>query len=216
MTIAKCFKRAVVPAVVIVCSAGPVVAADAGPYVTADLGWAFTPQSVGWRLSPTNELTGSGYHDPDVAWTLAAGYRFNRYFGVEAGYVDLGRFTGSISDRSGLTNGLAELSSSHKGETLAAVGTLPFGQWEAYLKAGALRADSQVRVTGSEGTSAIEDGASTHTVHGFFGVGLGYNFDAHWRAQFGLTDYVDVGGSRRVGINGPNIRVLGVGISYRF
>jgi hypothetical protein len=69
----------------------------------ADLGWAFTPQSVAWRLSPTDVLTGSGYHDHDVAWTVAAGFRFNRYVGVEAGCVDLGQNSGALLAATTLT-----------------------------------------------------------------------------------------------------------------
>jgi OmpA-like transmembrane domain len=212
------FKRTVALAGLISCTTGAVAAAESGPYVAVDLGWAFSPQDVAWRISPVTELTGSGLHDHDVAWALSAGYRFNRYLGLEAGFLDLGQLKGLVSDHSGATNAQAELSSSHKGETLALVGILPFGNWEAYMKAGVLFADTQIRANGAADAVTIEGTVSSRTTHSLVGAGLGYKLDAHWRAQIGLTGYYDVGSAsgNGISINGPTVRLLTAGISYRF
>jgi hypothetical protein len=37
--------------------------------------------------------------DSDTSWKLLGGYRFNRYIGVEASYVDWGEVTASVNIR---------------------------------------------------------------------------------------------------------------------
>jgi hypothetical protein len=138
--------------------------------------------------------------DQDVAWSFSAGYRFNRFFGVEAGYVDLGHFSASLTGRSNAPDAHADMIFSARGGTVAAVGTFPFGNWEAYLRGGVLFANTHITVSGSNDTVSIDDRVSAETAHALAGAGLGYNVDAHWRAQIGITGYFHVGSN--VGGNG--------------
>lgn len=200
--------------VLLVCAAGATQAADSGPYLGADLGGAYAPGDTTWRISPSTVLTGSSLSEKDVVWSLTAGYRFSQYLAVETGYVDLGRLTASVTDRSNATGAQASLRFSAKGETVAVVGTLPFGNWEPYLKAGVLFANTDLTVSGANGAIPIDDRVSSDTRHGFVGVGIGYNFGTHWRLQLGLTNYLHVGSRDR--INGPDVHALQVGVTYRF
>lgn len=208
------FSRSAGLGILILCATGAADAAESGPYLGADLGWAFTWGNVGWRTSPSTALEGPGLSDQDVAWSFSAGYRFNRFFGVEAGYVDLGHFSASLTGRSNAPDAHADMIFSARGGTVAAVGTFPFGNWEAYLRSGVLFANTHITVSGSNNTVSIDERVSTETAHALAGAGLGYNVDAHWRAQLGITGYFHVGSNGR--INGPNIRALTVGVTYRF
>ena len=201
------------------CAVSAVAAAESGPYLGADLGWAYSrDENVAWRVSPATVLTGTGLNEHDIIWSLLAGYRFNRYFGVEAGYVDLGRFLTSLSGQSGTGTARGNSAFSVKGETVAVVGTLPFGKWDFSLKGGVLFADTRLTISGTNGTTRIDDRVSTTTGHIFAGASLGYALDSHWRMQIGFADYFRVGsgGNDHGRINGPNIRALTGGVTYRF
>ena len=204
--------------ILILCATGAAGAAESGPYLGADLGWGFTRGNVAWRNSPSTALGGPGLSDQDAAWSFSAGYRFNRFFGVEAGYVDLGHFSASLTGRSNAPDAHADMIFSARGGTVAAVGTMPFGNWEAYLRGGVLFANTHITVSGSNDTVSIDDRVSAETAHALAGVGLGYNVDAHWHAQIGVTGYFHVGStvSSNGRINGPNIRALTAGVTYRF
>lgn len=204
--------------ILILCATGAAGAAESGPYLGADLGWGFTSGNVAWRTAPSIALAGPGLSDQGVVGSFSAGYRFNRFFGLEAGYVDLGHFSASLTGRSTSPDAHADMIFSARGGTVAAVGTFPFGKWEAYLRGGVLFANTHITVSGSNDTVSIDDRVSTDTAHALAGVGLGYNVDACWRAQIGITGYFHVGST--VGsndrINGPGIRVLTAGVTYRF
>ena len=212
------FSRSAGLGILILCATGAAEAAESGPYLGADLGWGFTSGNVAWRTSPSIALEGPGLSEQDVAWSFSAGYRFNRFFGVEAGYADLGHFSASLTGRSNSPDARADMIFSARGGTFAAVGTFPFGNWEAYFRGGVLFANTHITVSGSNDTVSIDDRVSTDTAHALAGAGLGYNIDAHWRAQIDITGYFHVGSN--VGsndrINGPTIRALTAGVTYRF
>jgi hypothetical protein len=212
------FSRSAGLGILILCATGAAEAADSGPYLGADLGWAFTRGSVDWRTPPAIALEGPALSEQDLAWSFSAGYRFSRFFGVEAGYVDLGHFSSSLTGHSNSPDAHADMITSARGGTVAAVGTFPFGNWEAYLKGGVLFANTHITVSGSNDTVSIDDRVSTETAHALAAVGLGYNVDAHWRAQIGITEYFRVGSNVGANdrINGPNIRALTAGVTYRF
>lgn len=212
------FSRSTGLGILILCATGAAQAAESGPYLGANLGWAFTSGSVDWRTAPGIALEGPALSEQDLVGSFFAGYRFNRFFGVEAGYADLGHFSSSLTGRSNSPDAHADMTTSARGGTVAAVGTIPFGNWEAYLKGGVLFANTHITVSGSNDTVSIDDRISSETAHALFGAGLGYNVDAHWRAQIGITTYFHVGS--HVGdndrINGPTIRALTAGVTYSF
>jgi hypothetical protein len=191
---------------------GSVRAADSGPYVGFDLGWAQYPQnyytvvSSEAVVSSATVLTNSTLDRDRLGWSVSAGYRFNRYLSAEASFVDLGSIAGPLTDSSGVAPDNAQLQFSVKGETLAAVGMLPLGRWDLFLKGGIFFADTQLQIAGSD--------TSSQTQHGIFGFGLDRHFAENWSTRVGFTDYLSVGNTSQ--IRGPNIRVLTAGLTYAF
>ncbi len=112
------FSRSAGLGILILCATGAAEAAESGPYLGTDLGWAFTSGNVAWRTSPSTALEGPGLSDQDVAWSLSTGYRFNRFFGVEAGYVDLGHFSASLTGHSNAPDAHADMIISARGGTV--------------------------------------------------------------------------------------------------
>lgn len=123
-------------------------AADPGFYAGAGVGQAYVDES--------------GYDDEDTAFSAFGGYQFNRYFGLEAGYVDLGTLESDGIGRALEANSIY----------LAAVGSVPLSEnLSAYGKAGLQRWDLDRAVPGLVGSN--NDSGSDPT----YGVGLQYRFN---------------------------------------
>jgi OmpA-like transmembrane domain len=202
-------------AAIAVCALGAVSsvrAADSGPFVALDLGWARYPQnyytvvSSETEVSSTTALTNSTLNRDRLGWSISTGYQFNRYLNVEAAFVDLGSIAGPLTDSSGVTIANAQLQFSVKGETLAAVGMLPLGRWNLFVKSGVFFADTQLQVPRSD--------TSYQTQHALFGLGIDRHFAENWSTRVGFTDYLSVGQTSQ--IRGPNIKVLTAGLTYAF
>jgi OOP family OmpA-OmpF porin len=120
------------------------------PAVAADIGW-YGLGSLGmtsWKLDKDFEDTTSGsdgkWDKSDIGWKLGAGAMFNRNFGVEAGYVDLGKakFTGS-----GAFSGLS-LSAKASGIFIAGIGAFPVNnQLSIFGKLGLINANVKDEIT---------------------------------------------------------------------
>jgi hypothetical protein len=199
-------------AVWVVGAVSSVRAADSGPFAALDLGWARYPQnyytvvSSETVVSSATALTNSTLDRDRLGWSLSGGYRFNRYVSVEASFVDLGSIAGPLTNSSGVTLTDPQLQFSVKGETLAAVGMLPLGRWDLFLKGGVFFADTQLQAAGSD--------ASSHTQTALFGLGLDRHVAENWSVRIGFTDYLSVGQTSQ--IRGPNIKVLTAGLTYAF
>jgi OmpA-like transmembrane domain len=202
----------------LLCAAGSAVAADSGFYIGLDEGWVKYP-NVAIREVRTTTLTGTGLNDTNFTWDFTAGYRFDHYLSLEAGYADLGERSGLVRGSSGDTGALGNVSFSAKGETLVVIGTLPFGRWDASLNAGILRADSHLGFSGIISSESYESHITVVNTHPLYGASLGYNIDSHWRAHFGFTTYREVGSTDGIPgfrVVGPNVSTLTVGIFYQF
>jgi hypothetical protein len=157
-------------------------------------------------VSSATVLTNSTLDRDRLGWSSSAGYQFNRYLSMEAGFVDLGSIAGPLTDSSGVTLPNAQLQFSAKGASLAAVGMLPLGRWDLFLKGGVFFADTQLQVSGHD--------TSSQTQHALFGFGFDRHFAENWSTRLGFTDYRSVGSTSQ--IRGPNIRVLTAGLGYAF
>lgn len=202
-------------AAIAVCVLGaksPARAADSGPFAAFDLGWARYPQNY-YTVVPSETvassatvLTNSTLDRDRLGWSVSAGYRFNRYLSAEAGFVDLGSIGGPLTDSSGVTLSNAQLRFSVKGETLAAIGMLPLGRWDLFLKGGIFLADTELQTPASD--------SSYHTQHALFGFGIDRHFAENWSTRVAFTDYLLVGSTSQ--IHGPTIKVLTAGLTYAF
>jgi OOP family OmpA-OmpF porin len=142
----------------------PALAADEGFYVGASVG--VTSLDVdGGDLG----LTNASFDDNDTGYKVFLGYDFNKNWGVELGYADLGQydFTGNF----GAVNvrGDIDVTAAY----LTAVGTYPINnEFAVFGKLGAYYGDADA--TASAGTiSASDSGSDTNVL---FGLGVKYNF----------------------------------------
>jgi OOP family OmpA-OmpF porin len=131
--------------------------------------------------------------DKDSAWKLFGGYSFNRYFGLEATYINWGEATGTVG-------GPQHISAEQTSMGIAAVGSLPLGpQFSVFGKAGFLVTEQEVR---SSTSSTTTEGEETEF---HFGLGARFRFTPGWaaRAEWERTDKLKV-------------EMLSIGVEYRF
>lgn len=101
------------------------------------------------------------YDDEDTAFSVFGGYQFNRWFGLEGGYADLGKLESNGPGRD------LEASAVY----LTAVGSVPFTEkFSGYAKAGFQRWDLDTALPGVTGTT------DDHGTDPTYGVGLQYRF----------------------------------------
>ena len=149
----------------------------------------------------TGLITGGSVDGTDSAFKIFGGYMFNRHFGLEAAYVDLGEATYS-GNFVGLpvTGGRVELS----GVNISALGALPIGErFSLFGKIGLFMWDAEASdTTGGVPFSAQQDGTDLS-----FGIGLGYQFTRNLgvRAEWEMFTTEDAESS-----------LISVGLLWRF
>lgn len=150
----------------------------------------------------TTNLIDSGTVDgKDTAWKIFGGYMFNRHFGLEAAYVDLGEvsYSGSFGGAA-VTGGKVEIT----GFNVAAIGSYPVNeQFSVFGKLGFFLWDAEASdTTGGVPFSAKDDGTDLS-----WGVGVNYNFTRNLgvRAEWEMFESSDADGS-----------LLSLGIVWRF
>ncbi|MFY0991751.1 outer membrane beta-barrel protein [Halomonas sp. C05BenzN] len=179
---------------------------DEGPYLGAGIGHAkldFDIEGFYRDLGFPNVSS----DDTDVSYKLFAGYQFNPYFAVEAGYVDFGSFTASSTATD--FSGNAKLSVD--GFTAALVGKLPIQSgFSVYGKLGMVAWDADLKESASfMGMSASasygEDGTDP-----FYGIGAEYVVDQiMMRAELERYDISESG-------EDFTIDMISASIGYRF
>lgn len=131
------------------------------------------------------------------------GYKFNKYFGVEGGYVDVAKISIDASGPGGSGTAEAKL----RGAQLALVAWLPMTpELSLFLKGGG----AAVRSTYKSSTGSDE---KSNDVQTFFGVGFQYDFS---KDLFGRAEYERYSkfGNSSTGDVTANIYSLGLG--YKF
>jgi OOP family OmpA-OmpF porin len=155
------------------CAAAPSLAAEPPWFVAGALGVPQFGDCPG----------GASCDGSDLAYKVYGGYRFNRYFALEAGYTDLGKNTATAGDS------ITEVKP--RGITTHVVGSWPFAErWSALGRLGLIYGDT--KVTGTAGTRN-EKGTEFA-----WGVGLQFDFThevavrLEWeRFRFGSESDVD-------------------------
>jgi OmpA-OmpF porin, OOP family len=198
-------------------AASPVFAQSApdekGFYTGAVAGVAAYPASPIVSLGPYT-LHSIDTREDDMSWGFTGGYRFGRYFALEAGYVDLGEGTARLIESSGAPV-QADLHFSARGATLAAVVLFPMRKWEPFVKAGMLFQDAELRIDGTEAGAPFSLSASASSgTKALFETGVSYRFNEKWKATLGFAFFVDVGDERRTGE--ADIKSHYLGITYQF
>lgn len=123
-----------------------------------------------------NGLTVTGFNRDERGRALGifGGYQFNRYMGVEAGYVDLGQFGfGASTAPAGSLNGDIRLQGLH----LDLVGTLPLSERFSLIgRVGVQNTRARDRFTGSGAVAVSNPNPSARDNQVKVGGGLQYEF----------------------------------------
>ncbi len=164
----------------------------------------FANQGISSATSISNQATGLG---------LNLGYRYNRFFAVEGGYIDFGKY-----DYNSTTTAPAAdtLQGNYKANawSLSAVGILPLdNQWSLFGKAGITDTKATLSASSASGATSVNGGSDSGT--GFVaGAGATYDFAKNWFGKAELDRYAHVGNSSSTGEMNMNVFSLGVGMRF--
>src|SRR5262245_57477575 len=125
-------------------AAGSAAANGNGFYAALDGGVADYPTDASIRFNDY-VFTRTKADASDFAWSLAVGYRFDETFALEAGFVDLGGAHVLVADPSQFTDGRGTVEFAAKGYTLALLAHHSYGNWDPYIKLGAIRSELNVQ-----------------------------------------------------------------------
>lgn len=146
----------------------------------------------------------------DTAFKAFGGYQFNKYFGLEAGYFDLGHFNFKAD---GTSAGLLDARFQVQGLNFDAVGSLPMGdKWTGSARIGAQAARTNANFISSGSATPIDSSASKREVNVKMGVGLQYAVNRSFfvRTEFEHFRVNDAMGSH-AGVN-----MLSIGLVFPF
>lgn len=209
-------KKFVLMGVVGVFLSSGAMAADQGPFVEAAVGSVkFVDGSDGWNMNDTSTSLG-----------VIGGYMFNQNVGVEAGYIDLGKASGSISGTvSGYVygkllnaTGTVNVEGKTTGFKFGFRGVLPVNDTiKLSASAGVLswKIDGTMYLSaaGTWGGSPIAASTSaSDSISGrdaYYGIGAGYSLNKNVVFGLGYTTYK----LKDAGVGADN---FDVSLNYRF
>jgi OOP family OmpA-OmpF porin len=193
---------------------GIVRAQDSGWYIGGNGGLSIA-KIDDRRISA--DLLSSGYtatsisnDQHDAGFKLYGGYRFCRYFALEGGYFNLGKF-GFTADTvpAGTLTGSIRL----QGAYVDAVPMLPItDRFFAFGRFGANYAHAQDRFSGTGAVNVLDPSASKNATNYKYGFGLEYDFTAQFGTRLEAERYrID----DAVGNQGE-VDLVSIGVLYRF
>ena len=165
----------------------------------------------------SSRLLGSGFasaaitdDDRDTGYKLFAGYQMNRYFAVEGGYFDLGKFGFHANT---VPAGTLDGSTTLKGVNLDLVARLPLSErWSAFGRVGATHAQARDHFSGSGAVVVTDPDPRKRATNLKFGAGLQYDFSE----AFGMRAEVErMRVDDAVGNKG-DVDMVSIGLVYRF
>jgi len=181
--------------------------------------------SVGQSTMDMDDWEGFSVNDDDTSYSIGLGFDFNKYLAIEAGYIDLGEVSATISG--GFTG-------TYQGLPISATGTLTasaesdgfyFGPQlnipatdalDFYVKAGYLAWDMDSTATASgtmtyAGTVYAVNETATVSDDGYdpyLGLGLSFDVSNTWSVKADWVRYIDVDES--------DIDVFAAGVIWKF
>jgi len=119
-------------------------------------------------------VTGFSRDERDTAFKLFGGYQFNRNFGVELGYFDLGKFGfATTTTPAGTLNGDIRL----RGLNLDLIGTMPLTEsLSAFVRLGAQHARTRDYFSSTGAVAVLNPNPTAREVNYKVGAGLQYAF----------------------------------------
>lgn len=160
----------------------------AAPFAMADDSGLYVGGNIGQSRATideeriTNALTGAGFtttgfedDNRDLGYKLFGGYQFNKYFALEAGYFDLGKFDFTST---GVPAGTLSGNIKIKGVNLDAVGILPITEkFSAFGRVGANYAKVEDSFVGGGSLTALNPNPTKRDTNYKLGLGLQYAFN---------------------------------------
>jgi glucose/arabinose dehydrogenase len=157
--------------------------------------------------------------DSDIAYQLAFGYRFNRYFAAELALAQFGELSnnvrGETNQGTGFLPATLKASFAAGGPIFSAVGILPINdKFELYARAGVLFASSErelvARIQGDAVAFGRGKGDSTEVV---LAGGLAWHFNQVYSVRL-EHQRLEAGEEDRTGVE--DIALTAVGLTVRF
>jgi len=156
---------------------------------------------------------GSSLDRHATTWGLNLGYRFNKYFGLEGDYIDLGKYS---YNSPATAPGADVIQGRYKAHAwaLEPVGFLPLThEWDLFGKVGLTSTDANLSATSTTGATAPSGGS--HSNAGWMlGAGTTYDFTRNLYGKLEFDHYSRVGDGGTTGKS--NADVIGAGIGVRF
>ena len=158
-------------------------------------------------------LTSGSVDTSDSGWKLFGGYRFNKLFSVEAGYVDLNNDFDNETTFNGVSNGtgplfaagLVNVDIQPTGFFVEGVGSVPIVAGLArFGKIGVLSWDADITIGDSGGVRDVNDDGTDL----MYGVGFEYRFEVGLALRGEWERFTDV--------PDEDIDLVSAGISYTF
>ena len=220
MMIPKCFRvllSLVLVAEMSTAAAAAAAATDEGFYV--GMAYGQSQYEMNEDLDIFDIQTSQGQDDSDTALSIFMGYRANRYFRMEASYVDLGAATVYATGTfTSLTpqpiTGRFEGEIASKGAAFSVLGSIPVKNLAFYGRIGLFMAHTDLTGTVSSGPLSGSDTTSASTTAIIFGVGAGYTFLNHFYVNVEYTQYPKLGDEMKTGER--DVSGLTVGLAYRY
>lgn len=188
-----------------------------GSYADFDLGVAKYPYAAVAKF-PAATLSAADSRIKDTSWGLNFGYRFVPYFGVEAGYVSLGRGSvpaaGATPVPGGASDAHGTFGFTAKGPTLALIGAIQVHDLEMFLKLGYLFAHAELAVSGTDGPTKLNARLTASAPAPVAGLGFRYAFNERWHIKLEFDHYDGVGDSETTGTANINVAAFGIGCRF--
>lgn len=164
----------------------------------------------------------------DAAWKAFAGWRFHRFIGVEAAYVDLGEHRMVTSLTNLLGPGTVDISRRIKGPAAFVVASFPVHErLSLFAKAGVMRTelDATARLSGAvvfnpgDPSENIRKVSRRENVTAY-GLGLGWDVTPRWGLRLEWDRFAKVGKPFAVGGTGTtgeaDTDFASLGVAFRF
>lgn len=154
--------------------------------------------------------TGISNDERDTGYKIYGGYQFNRYFALEGGYFDLGKFSFTATTvPAGTLNGNIKL----KGLNLDLVGILPITEkFSAFGRVGVNSAKAEDNFRGTGAVTVLNSSPNKRDTNVKYGAGLQYHFTPALGLRLEAERYRI---NDAVGNKG-DVDLVSLGLVYRF
>ncbi|ABR90721.1 Uncharacterized conserved protein [Janthinobacterium sp. Marseille] len=182
----------------------PVLAQAEGAYI------GFNAGRANQKISVSGDEGSGSVKDNSTGYKLYGGYEFNQYFGVQGGYVNLGKGKIAYADDDVQGN----FSSKVRSLYIAATATLPVNnQFAVFAKLGVSRNRVKIADVYTEaGVAGYVSESDTRTTP-LIGIGAAYNFSKKLAAVLEYENFGKV--AKDDGVN-LKANLFSVGLRYKF